>query len=113
MTNEDGSMTLQLVKDNSRILKVQMQSRHIGKKIYRCFIDYNPNTVGLSGIQRYACECPNGLRTVGCCSHVAATIYYLSHARYLSRIIKPAEILSKPFEQNSVEPTINEDSDED
>ncbi|GBP69737.1 hypothetical protein EVAR_48764_1 [Eumeta japonica] len=46
--------------------------------------DYN-------SILRYCCDCPNGERTVGCCSHVAAIIYYLSYGRYLSRIVRPAE----------------------
>ena len=32
-----------------------------------------------------------GNRTVGCCSHVAAIIYHLSHGRYLSRIYRPDE----------------------
>ncbi|KYN12693.1 hypothetical protein ALC57_15133 [Trachymyrmex cornetzi] len=47
----------------------------------------------------YACECANGRRTIGCCSHIAAIIYYLSYARYLSKIFKPAEILSDIFKK--------------
>lgn len=68
----------------------------------------------ISGIKRYCCECANGNRTVGCCSHVAAIIYYLSHARYLSEIVRPAEHLtiSAIFQQDEIVPTINEDSDE-
>jgi len=31
------------------------------------------------------------------CSHIATIIYYLVHARYLSRIVRPAEILVKFF----------------
>ncbi|EZA62071.1 hypothetical protein X777_06965, partial [Ooceraea biroi] len=61
------------------------------------FVEYVPNRNGYSGISRYCCECPNGNRTVGCCSHVAAVIYYLVHARYLSKIVRPAEKLTKPF----------------
>ena len=35
------------------------------------------------------------------------------NARYLSKIVRPAEILSKLFTQNNMNPVIKEDSDED
>ena len=35
-------------------------------------------------IKAYVCSCRNGLRTSGCCVHVATLIYYLTHARYHS-----------------------------
>ena len=75
-----------------------------------CFIKYIPDSIGVSGL---TCECANGKRTVGCCSHVAAVVYYLCHARYLSKIFKPAEILSKVFEENNFIPVIESDNDED
>ena len=55
----------------------------------------------------------NGRKTVGCCSHIAVIIYYLSHARYLLKIVRPAEILSKLITQNNMNPVIKEDSDKD
>ena len=109
----DGSINLNFVKDKTNILKVQIQSRHISRKAYRCFIEYSPNVVGVSGIKRYACECANGRRTVGCCSHVASIIYYLSHARYTAKIIRPAEILSHLFTKTNIQPVIEYNSDED
>ncbi|KYQ60550.1 hypothetical protein ALC60_00391 [Trachymyrmex zeteki] len=72
-----------------------------------------PNTIGKAGIHHYKCECANEWRTVGYCSYVAAIIYYLIHARYLSRIVRPTEMLGKLFNFEKVEPIINEDSDED
>lgn len=113
LMDEDNNINLQYLKTNNNIIKIQVRSRHIKRKTYKCFINYKPNTIGFAGILRYCCECPNGLRTVGCCSHVAAIIYYLSHARYLSKIIRPAEILTKLFNVEEVHPVINEDSDED
>ena len=52
-------------------------------------------------------------KTVGCCSHIAAVIYYLSHSRYLSRIINPAEVLNKLSDFEGAQPVIEEDSDDD
>ena len=77
------------------------------------FHNFTIQTVGINGIQRYCCNCANGNRTVGCCSHVAAAIYYLSHARYLSRIINPAEVLNILFDFEGAQPVIEEDSDDD
>ncbi|KYN27960.1 hypothetical protein ALC57_02637 [Trachymyrmex cornetzi] len=113
MVDKDDKVNLQFLKDQTNVLKLQVQSRHISRKIYRCFIKYKPNSVGISGLLQYACDCANGRRTVGCCSHIAAIVYYLAHARYLSKLLKPAEILSKMFQQDNIIPVIEEDSDED
>ena len=56
---------------------------------------YGPDTIGIFELLEYTCDCANGSRTVGCCSHIAAIVYYLAHVRYLSKILKLAEILSK------------------
>ena len=90
-----------------------MRSRHINNKTYRVFIDYVPNSTDIEGIRRYCCECPNGNRTLGCCAHVASVIHYLAHGRYLSRIIRPAEILSNIFSSDDINVVINDNSDDD
>lgn len=113
MVDKDGKVNIQFLKEKSNIIKVLVQSRHISRKVYRCFLEYNPDSIGFSGLLRYACECANGRRTVGCCSHIAAVVYFLSHARYLSKIYKPAEILSKIFCETNIIPGIEEDSDDD
>lgn len=81
--------------------------------MYRCFIKYKKNANGPKGVLRHSCECANGLRTIGCCSHVAAIVYYLSYGRYLTKILRPAETLSKLFDKDNVSTVIEEDSDED
>ena len=58
--NDNGSINLQFVKDQANILKIQVQSRHINRKLYRCFIDYLPNSIGVAGIERCACNVPMG-----------------------------------------------------
>lgn len=32
---------------------------------------------GVQCIKQYYCDCKNGMRTAGCCSHVMCLIYYL------------------------------------
>lgn len=113
MMDEQNNVNLEYVKTQPDIIKVLVRSRHINKKTYKCYVHYKPNSIGYGGILRHCCDCPNGLRTVGTCSHVAAIIYYLSNARYESKIIKPAKALSKLFSYEEVDPVINENSDED
>lgn len=109
----DDTLNIDFVKDQSNILKLHVRSRHITRKSYKCFIEYIPQRNDCDGITRYFCECPNGRRTVGCCSHLAAAIYYLSFGRYQSRIPRPAEKLSQLFIKDNITVTIEEDSDND
>ncbi|XP_058806333.1 uncharacterized protein LOC131672854 [Phymastichus coffea] len=113
MLGENESLNLKCSIEENCIIRFEVKSRHINSKTYKAYVEYEPQTYGIKGIKRYCCNCSNGNRTVGCCSHVASIIYYLAHARYLSRIPKPAEQLTKLFDVNSTVPVIDEDSDED
>lgn len=113
MMDESDNITIQFVKDQTNVLKAQVQFHHIGSKVYRCFIEYKPDTIEWSGISRYYCQCADGLRTIGCCSHVAAIIFYLAHARNLAKIPRLAEILDSLFNKDNITMVIDEDSEED
>ncbi|KYN04658.1 hypothetical protein ALC62_04469 [Cyphomyrmex costatus] len=113
MVDKNGKLNIEYVKDEKNVLKLKVPSRHIFRTTYRCFLRYTPNSIGVSGVTHYACECANGRRTIGCCSHIAAIIYYLFFARYLSKIFKPAEILSDTFKKDNSIPVIESDSDDD
>lgn len=111
--DENGTIILYYLKITPNIIKFKVRSRHINSKTYHCFVEYQSDKNDISGITRYCCDCANGRRTVGCCSHIAAIIYYLSHARYLAKIVKPSEILSRLFIDEKISVVVNEDSDED
>lgn len=113
MLDEDGTLSLKFVKDKPEIVRFEVRSRHINAKTYKCYVKYVMNGSGIDAIEGYCCNCANGLRTVGCCSHVASLIYHLSYGRYLSRIFRPAEVLTNLFDLNNVCPVIDEDSEED
>ena len=112
LLDEQNNIKVLYVKGNDSIVRFNLRSRHINAKTYRCYIDYETNLNGLAGIKRYCCESANGPRTLGWCSHVAAIIYYLCYARHLSKIVKPAEALSKLFVSEQIIPVIDEDSDD-
>ena len=75
LMDDSNNINLEYIKLKPNIIKVLVRSRHINKKIYKCYIEYSPNSIGYGGILRHACDCANGLRTVGSCSHIAAVIY--------------------------------------
>lgn len=113
LMDENDNINLEYIQMKPNIIKVLIRSRHINSKTYKCYIEYKSNSIGYSGILRHACDCANGLRTVGSCSHIAAVIYYLSNARYKSKIIRPAKVLTELFATSDIDPVIDEDSDED
>jgi len=73
-------------------------------------VKYKPNSRYFWSV---ACDYANGRRIVRCCSHIAAIVYYLAHARYLSTFKSSSEILSKMFQQDDITPVIEENSNED
>ena len=111
--NEDNSINLCFIKEKSNTIKVEVKSRHVSRKTYKYFIHYKLESVGYTGILHYCCDCANGRRTIGCCSHVAVVMYYMSHARYLARTVRLAEILSTLLQYEEVNPVINDDNDDD
>ena len=112
MLKEDETIDSKYHRDHSNILKLLVQSLHGKKEQHRCYIAYDPTLEGIEAIKGHCCECRNGARTVGSCSHVATAIYFLSHARYQYRIIRPAEILTNLNSHDFSVPVIEENSDE-
>lgn len=64
------------------VVAVRISSRHISRKKYDAFILADASKNGPSAIIGYCCGCICGLRTVGCCSHVATILHYLCIARH-------------------------------
>lgn len=113
MLDEEDTMYLEYHRDHSSILNLEVQSRHSNANKNRCYIDYVPDSRDIEGIRGHYCECKSGARTVGCCSHIATVLYFLSNARYRYRIIRLAEILSDLFRHDASVPVIGDHSDDD
>lgn len=115
--DSDGkSVKAEFYKDSpssTAFVRFRVQSRHVNRRQYKCYIEYRPDHDELDGIRGYYCECGNGMRTVGCCAHTAAIISYLSHLRWQSTICRPAEKLTNLFKVANVDPVIATDSEDD
>ena len=57
-------------------------TRHASNTEYTVLIKYTPNIERPTSIKAWGCTCHSGLRTVGCCSHVASIICFLSYAKH-------------------------------
>ncbi|CAF4651087.1 unnamed protein product [Rotaria sp. Silwood2] len=75
--SNDGSFDIKVAKQRDDLVRAQIQSRHKNSILYDVWIQYDQKE-----ILGWYCRCPNGCRVVGCCSHIASVIWYLSFARY-------------------------------
>lgn len=91
------------------LIMTRMASRFMSNKSYDSYILADVNKNGPSAIIAYCCECKNGLRTVGCCSHVATTVYYLCYARHNGGIIPVAGHVDEFFVSNDLESSSEEE----
>lgn len=62
------------------IIKVPTQSAHINRRTYHPIIKFNKEEV-----LDWWCDCASGSRYVGCCSHIASAIWFLSYQRWQTR----------------------------
>ena len=69
-------------KRGKKILRVHIQSRHRTSKQYYLWVEWDPKVNGSKSVTGWYCTCKAGMRTVGCCAHIAAVIWYLAIARY-------------------------------
>lgn len=81
------------------LVRTQMDSRFRSSKWHDSYILADADKNGPDAIIGYCCECQHGLRTIGCCSHIATTIYYLCFARHHDGI-KPIAAHLEDFFQN-------------
>ena len=100
------------IDNDAKVLKAHARSRHVSKQINRVFIRYRPTENALECALGHPCSYAMGSRTIGSCSHVFSIFYYLTYVRYLSKIVRPAEILIRLFEFTDLDPVIDEHTDD-
>lgn len=98
------------------LLMVQINSRFRSQKYYNAFILINLFGQDEDTVLGYCCECLNGLRTVGCCSHVMSLIKYTLHDKEISdNTPNPAgflDIYFDRFDENSNGSDLSEEENE-
>ena len=74
---------IKIAKQWRDLLRTLIQSTHRSPVSYSIYIQYNK-----SYILALHCTCLYGGRVVGCCSHIASVIWYLSLARHDSELLR-------------------------
>ena len=67
----------------------------------------------MSSISGWKCSCPVGGRKVGCCSHIACIIFYLTFGKYEDILEKPGYSLNGILLKMGFSSDENEDSEND
>jgi hypothetical protein len=75
------------------LIRGRIQSRHRGSFRYFIYILIDWKRGDVEAVRGYCCSCPNGLRTVGCCSHIATVLWFLGLGQYLPEILISASFL--------------------
>ena len=77
----DGSFDISVHRHDDSLLRAKIQSRHVSSKQYCLWISYDINAQ--PAITGWYCQCKVGARTIGCCAHIAAVLWYLGYQRHV------------------------------
>ena len=85
--SDDGMYSFLVHKQERKILRIQIQSRHTSSKVYNLWLETN---AGPNPIIGWYCQCKSGARVVGCCAHIASVLWYIGCSRYHQETPRPA-----------------------
>lgn len=96
--------------ENPALIQLKLQSRFRSAKVHRTHVLFDLNAVGRDVVVAHCCTCKNGLRTIGCCSHIMCAIWYIYYVDQSVSIKLPSPQLYNVFlEDNDLQS--NSDSD--
>ncbi|CAG2221696.1 unnamed protein product [Mytilus edulis] len=73
----DDNYMPQTCRDRPNLLRVKLTSRHSSSRVYSLWIEFSGDEV-----TGWYCTCKVGARVVGCCAHIASTMWYLGYSRW-------------------------------
>lgn len=101
---ETGRFELFLHQRAAGLLRGRLQSRH--KSSTKYFVWVQHDTTKITG---WYCQCKAGMRTLGCCAHVATIIWFLGYGRHHG--YKPSRLLMSNW-KSVIDSNGDPDSDE-
>lgn len=82
-----------------KLLMIRMKSRFRSNVTHDVYVLIDAMGDGAASVLAYCCECQNGLRTVGACSHVICLIWVTLHMKDINNLPKPAGFLDGFFDE--------------
>lgn len=81
------------------LLSVDLNSRFQSNRTHKVYVLLSLDTIRNYVVNSFCCTCKHGFRTVGCCSHVMALIWYTLHVDHNSvNVLLPSSNLDDIFE---------------
>jgi len=68
----DPRFRIYLHRDTPKIVRAKLESRFSRNCFHTLWVEYDPVKEGISGVCGWYCQCKNGARVVGACSHIVA-----------------------------------------
>jgi hypothetical protein len=65
---------------NAVLVRGQIKSRYSSTTVRKAFVLFDTSLAGVDAVREWYCDCTNGSRTAGCCSHVMSVVWYLCFA---------------------------------
>lgn len=78
------------------LVLVRFKSRFQSARTHSTYVLFDINGVGKDVVKAHCCSCKNGLRTIGCCSHIMTIIWFVFHIDQ-TRIPFPSSNLNNLF----------------
>ena len=79
----------------SRLKTISSDFSNQTKYLIYILVDFSQNNS--EQIKAYVCQCKTGLKTVGCCAHIMANLWYLGFAQHSGEIPTPTGNLNNFF----------------
>lgn len=79
------------------LVLVRFRSRFQTTRTHSTYVLFNTNGLGRDVVKAHCCSCKNGLRTIGCCSHIMTIIiWFVYHINQID-ILFPSSNLNNIF----------------
>jgi hypothetical protein len=107
--------TIHRCKEFPDLIKVRTQSGHVSRVKYHPIIRFSTEE-----ITNWWCDCSAGNRFIGCCSHIASAIWFLSFERWQTpagripsgnfiNFVHDASVVAELFDSTDVSASEDED----
>lgn len=94
------------------LVYVKLKSRFQSTQHHSTYVLFDLEATGKDVVVAYCCSCKNGLRTVGCCSHIMTIIWYVYHIDH-NKLKLPSPQLNSIFsnDEDTIENSISSGSE--
>jgi hypothetical protein len=80
---------LEVFNEEKDLIRVKLKSNFTSNTIHNTWIKFSREQI--DPVNKWYCDCPQGGRVLGFCSHVASVLYYLGVVQYDLSLMAPKQ----------------------